>query len=104
MRCDWSLGFALRCVALFGCSKCGAFQQVGALGSSVTASHDNCNYDSYERQLERFLQPLFQSMGSGLEVRNAGQGGGCGDTYANQPFCVRHIVGDDVDVVHYSWT
>ena len=77
---------------------------VGTMGSSVTAAHDNCNYDSYQRQLERFLGPMWASVGAKLEVRNAGQGGGCGDSYANQPFCVRHILGDDVDIVHYSWT
>ena len=27
------------------------------MGSSVAAGHDNCNYDSYERQLERLLKP-----------------------------------------------
>ena len=28
---------------------------VGAMGSSVTAGHDNCNYDSYEKQLHRTI-------------------------------------------------
>ena len=30
---------------------------VAVLGSSVAAGHDNCNYDSYERQLERSFGP-----------------------------------------------
>ena len=33
-----------------------------------------------------------------------GQGGGCGDDYRNQPFCVRHMAGDDADILHYSWS
>ena len=35
---------------------------------------DNCNYDSFERQLERMLTPLFARAGVKLEVRNAGEG------------------------------
>jgi len=77
---------------------------IGVIGSSVAAGHDNCNYDSYERQLERTLQPIFEFYGKTVEVRNAGEGGGCGDSYRNQIWCVRQLVGDDVDVVHYSWT
>ena len=77
---------------------------IGVIGSSVAAGHDNCNYDSYERQLERTLQPIFEFYGKTVEVRNAGEGGGCGDSYRNQIWCVRNMVGDDVDVVHYSWT
>lgn len=77
---------------------------VGVVGSSVAAGHDNCNDDSYEKQLERSLQPLFAARGKVIEVRNAGQGGGCGDTFHNQIWCLRHLVGDDVDAVHYTWT
>jgi len=33
---------------------------VAAMGSSVAAGHDNCNYDSYERQLERNWAPLWK--------------------------------------------
>lgn len=77
---------------------------IGAMGSSVTAGHDNCNYDSYERQLERLISPVFEAAGVKLEVRNAGEGGGCGDDYANQIWCSRHMVGDDADIIHYSWT
>ena len=42
--------------------------------------------------------------GTEFTVRNAGEGGGCGDDYRNQIFCVQQNVGDDVDVVHYSWS
>ena len=77
---------------------------IGVIGSSVAAGHDNCNYDSYERQLERTLTPLFARYGKTVEVRNAGQGGGCGDSYQNQIWCMRAMIGNDVDAVHYSWT
>lgn len=77
---------------------------VGAMGSSVTAGHDNCHSDSYEAQLERLMAPVWAAGGAELEVRNAGQGGGCGDSYANQVPCMRQILGDDVDEIHYCWT
>eukprot|EP00471_Norrisiella_sphaerica_P001360 CAMPEP_0184491688 /NCGR_PEP_ID=MMETSP0113_2-20130426/21112_1 /TAXON_ID=91329 /ORGANISM="Norrisiella sphaerica, Strain BC52" /LENGTH=705 /DNA_ID=CAMNT_0026876151 /DNA_START=227 /DNA_END=2344 /DNA_ORIENTATION=- len=77
---------------------------IGAMGSSVTAGHDNCNYDSYERQMERLLKPLFGSAKVDFQVRNAGQGGSCGDSFENQIWCTRNILGDDIDVAHYSWT
>ena len=77
---------------------------VGTIGSSVTAGHDNCNFDSYQRQLTRLMEPLWKAAGVKFEVRNAGQGGGCGDNYQNQIWCLRNLVGDDVDATHYSWT
>ena len=77
---------------------------IASLGGSVTAAHNNCNYDSYQRQLERTMQPVWDAAGIAFEVRNAGQGGGCGDDFRNQIFCVRHIGGDDADIIHYSWT
>ena len=77
---------------------------VAAMGSSVVAGHDNCNYDSYERQLERLWAPLWQLAGVALSVRNAGEGGGCGDSFRNQLYCVRNTLGDDADIVQYSWT
>ena len=39
-----------------------------------------------------------------FEIRNAGQGGECGDSFRNQIFCVLHNVGADIDLLHYSWT
>lgn len=77
---------------------------ISAMGSSVTAAHDNCNYDSYERQLETLMLPLWKIAGVKFEVRNAGEGGGCGDSYNNQIWCIRNILGDDTDIAHYSWT
>ena len=69
---------------------------VGAIGSSVTAGHDNCAYDSYENQLERTMAKVWEAAGVEWEVRNAGEGGGCGDSFRNQIFCTRQMVGDDV--------
>ena len=31
---------------------------IGTIGSSVAAGHDNCNYDSYERQLQRCVTAI----------------------------------------------
>ena len=38
------------------------------------------------------------------QVRNGGATGTCGDSHANQAWCQGHIVGFDVDTVHYCWT
>lgn len=77
---------------------------VGTLGSSVSAGHDGCYYLSYEKQLERMLKPVFQAGGMDYVHRNAGQGGGCGDSHRNQVYCVKNLVGQDVDIVHAVWT
>eukprot|EP00041_Stephanoeca_diplocostata_P029347 m.863499 g.863499 ORF g.863499 m.863499 type:complete len:246 (-) comp23543_c1_seq8:121-858(-) len=77
---------------------------VGMIGSSVAAGHDNCAYDSFENQLERTMKDTFAAVGVNFTVRNAGQGGGCGDSFANQIFCLRQLVGDDVDFTIYTWT
>ena len=45
----------------------------GAIGSSVMAGHDNCNYDSFPSQMERFMKPMFVAAGSDYEFRNAGK-------------------------------
>eukprot|EP00041_Stephanoeca_diplocostata_P005464 m.62402 g.62402 ORF g.62402 m.62402 type:complete len:593 (-) comp15800_c0_seq2:416-2194(-) len=77
---------------------------VGMVGSSVAAGHDNCQYDSFSSQLQRTLQEVFDPAGIKVEVRNAGQGGGCQDSMENQIFCLRHMLGDDVDFTVYTWT
>lgn len=77
---------------------------VGTIGSSVTAGHDNCHLDSYQNQLSRLMEPVWAAAEVPFEVRNAGQTGDCGDTHRNQVWCLRQLVGDDVDVTHYSWT
>ena len=77
---------------------------IGTIGSSVAAGHDNCNYDSYEKQTERLFKPVWEAMGMQFEHQNAGEGGGCGDSHDNQIFCVKQNVSPHVDIVHYSWT
>ena len=77
---------------------------IGTIGSSVAAGHDNCHYDSYESQLERTLTPIFAAAKMDLQVQNAGEGGGCGDSHKNQVFCVAQNLSPDVDIIHYSWT
>ena len=77
---------------------------IGTIGSSVAAGHDNCHYDSYESQLERTLTPIFAAAKMNLQVQNAGEGGGCGDSHKNQVFCITQNLSPDVDIIHYSWT
>ena len=66
--------------------------------------HDNCNYDSYENQLERTFGPIWEAAGMKLTTQNAGEGGGCGDDYKNQAFCIKQNVSPNIDILHYSWT
>jgi hypothetical protein len=77
---------------------------IGTIGSSVLAGHDNCRYDCYQQQLERLLGPVLALAGSGLDVRNTGQGGDCGDSFDNQIWCLPMLAGSDIDIAHYSWT
>jgi len=77
---------------------------IGTIGSSVVAGFDNCHFDTYQKQLERLMAPVWASAGVAFEVRNSGQGGSCGDSFDNQVWCLRTLVGDDVDMTHYSWT
>ncbi|KAL7500397.1 hypothetical protein ACHAWT_008151 [Skeletonema menzelii] len=77
---------------------------IGTIGSSVAAGHDNCNYDSYERQMERTFGPVWEAAGMKLTCQNAGEGGGCGDDFANQVFCIQQNVSPKIDIAHYTWT
>ena len=76
---------------------------LGTMGTSVTVGHGNCATDNYQQQLQRLMAPVWAAAGVAFEIRNAGQGGGCADNQANQAWCVRNTLGDDVDVMHYSW-
>uniref|UniRef100_A0A7S2EDB8 Uncharacterized protein n=1 Tax=Ditylum brightwellii TaxID=49249 RepID=A0A7S2EDB8_9STRA len=78
--------------------------KIGLIGSSVAAGHDNCRYDNYPEQLIRTWQSVWNAAGMELQVQNAGQGGGCGDSHKNQVWCVQQNVSPDVDIVHYSWS
>ena len=71
---------------------------IGTIGSSVAAGHDNCNYDSYERQMERTFGPVWEAAGMKLVCQNAGEGGGCGDDFANQVFCIKQNVSPNIDI------
>jgi len=77
---------------------------IGTIGSSVAAGHDNCHYDSYESQMQRTFAPVWEAAGMKLTCQNAGEGGGCGDDYKNQIFCIKQNVSPEVDIAHYSWT
>jgi len=77
---------------------------IGTIGSSVAAGHDNCNYDSYELQMERTFGPVWEAAGMKLVCQNAGEGGGCGDDFSNQVFCIKQNVSPDIDIAHYTWT
>merc|ERR1719456_1333309 len=76
---------------------------VGHIGSSVCAGHDNCHVDAYASQLEALLKPLFEQAGVKFQSRNAGIGGACGDMFANQVYCLEHLVGSDADAVSFNW-
>jgi hypothetical protein len=71
---------------------------VGAIGSSVMAGHDNCHYDSYQAQMERLWQPVWEAAGMNFVFQNAGEGGGCGDSFQNQGFCITQNVSPNVDI------
>ena len=77
---------------------------IGTIGSSVAAGHDNCHYDSYESQLERTFAPVWEAAGMKLVAQNAGEGGGCGDDFNNQVFCIKQNVSPNIDIAHYTWT
>jgi len=77
---------------------------IGTIGSSVAAGHDNCNYDSYERQMERTFGPVWEAAGMKLVCQNAGEGGGCSDSFENQVFCIKQNVSPNIDIAHYTWT
>jgi hypothetical protein len=77
---------------------------IGTIGSSVAAGHDNCQYDSYENQLQRTLGPVWEAAGMKLVCQNAGEGGGCGDDFSNQVFCIKQNVSPKIDIAHYSWS
>ena len=71
---------------------------VGAIGSSVVAGHDNCRYDGYQAQMERLWQPVWEAAGMNFAIQNAGEGGGCGDSYQNQGMCITQNVSPNVDI------
>eukprot|EP00984_Skeletonema_dohrnii_P031608 scaffold24319_cov139-Skeletonema_dohrnii-CCMP3373.AAC.1 len=54
--------------------------------------------------MERLFSPIWQAADMEFTFQNAGEGGGCGDSFENQVWCVKQNISPDVDVVHYEWT
>jgi hypothetical protein len=77
---------------------------ISGIGSSVFAGHDNCHYDSYQSQMERLWSPVWQAAGMEFVFQNAGEGGGCGDSYSNQNYCFMQNANPNSDIFHWSWT
>lgn len=77
---------------------------ISGIGSSVFAGHDNCHYDSYQSQMERLWSPVWQAANMEFIFQNAGEGGGCGDNYANQNYCFMQNGNPNSDIFHWSWT
>jgi hypothetical protein len=73
---------------------------IGIIGSSVAAGHDNCNWDSFPRQMERTFGPVWEAAGMKLIYQNGGDGGECGDDFSNQVFCIQQIVSPNIDIAH----
>ncbi len=76
---------------------------MGGIGSSAMAGHENCNYDGYQKQMERLWQPVWEAAGMDFVFQNAGGGEECGDTRRDQQFCLKQNISPDVDVIHYSF-
>ena len=77
---------------------------ISGIGSSVFAGHDNCHYDSYQSQMERLWSPVWHAADMEFVFQNAGEGGGCGDSYANQNYCFMQNGNPNSDLFHWSWT
>ena len=78
--------------------------KLGFMGSSVMCGHDNCYRDSLQMQFERSFGDIFKAAGIPVELMNACQGGGCGDSYQNQIFCTKTLVGSRPSLLLYEWT
>ena len=78
----------------------GARFVVAALGSSVTAGHDNVGSTAWPAVLERRLKGALGPLGIDVEVRNQAVGG-------REPFpaslCLAPIAGEDADLVVREW-
>jgi len=80
----------------------GEIVRLTALGSSVIAGADNCAWYTYDRQLQRMLDPILKAANSGFESRNSGQNGDGGPAQV-QSRCIDVIVGADSDIVQFGW-
>jgi len=73
-----------------------------ALGSSVTAGHDNYGNQSWPYQLQELLKPVFKKAGFDFEVRQRAFGG-----FGEMPFtagCLADRVGHGVDALNWEWS
>jgi hypothetical protein len=50
--------------------------------------------------MERLFSPIWQAANMEFIFQNAGEGGGCGDSFQNQIWCVKQNISPNVDVVH----
>jgi hypothetical protein len=50
--------------------------------------------------MERLFSPIWQAANMKFIFQNAGEGGGCGDGFENQIWCVKQNISPNVDVVH----
>jgi hypothetical protein len=73
----------------------------GAMGSSVSAGHDNHPNTSWPFELSRLLKPTFERLGFGFELRQRSVGGwGEAPTTVG---CMKNRVGAGVDAVSWEW-
>jgi hypothetical protein len=72
-----------------------------AFGSSVSAGHDNFPNVSWPFELERILNPTFEKLGFGFEMRQRAVGGIGGAPYATG--CLQNRAGSGVDAINWEW-
>lgn len=77
---------------------------IGVIGSSVAAGHDNCAYDNFENQFQRYFSGVIEAAGMEFVINNAGEGGTCKDSERNQVYCIGQNAGQHSDIFLYSWT
>ena len=68
-------------------------------GSSVTAGHDNYFSDSFPMIVQKRMQPLFDTLGIDLTVRNIAQGNNPCEPYG---FAYEAMGGSDPDFLHWE--
>jgi len=78
---------------------------VGVTGSSVSAGHDTFGPVAWPRVLARSMAPLWATLGVDFQLRDGAVGGRDPNPW---PFCLKQIMGEDVDVVlreaeYWSW-
>ena len=87
-----------------GLGKARAFV-VGVTGSSVSAGHDGFGPVAWPHVLARNMKPLWAELGVEFQMRDGAVGGRDPNPW---PFCLKQMMGEDVDVVlreaeYWSW-